>query len=228
MSQIEVERDGSVARVWLNRPEVRNAFDGETVTELRGAFDDLARDDSVRVVVLGGRGKAFSAGADLEELPHTGARDGLLVLALARPQLIEPPISRVLPTRDLMLLVDLSGSMETEDFTNASGETVDRLSAVKEVLDEFLTRREGDRVGLIVFGNAAFTQVDVALFSAGAGPAFLARTAAVSKREDVVLGPGHLDDLSRSHDVSKSCLYRRQPDSGGNPHPPGNGKKSSA
>ena len=83
----------------------------------------------------------------------------LIVVALARPQFLEPPVSRVLPTRDLMLLVDLSGSMETEDFVNASGETVDRLTAVKEVLDDFLTRREGDRVGLIVFGNAAFVQV---------------------------------------------------------------------
>ena len=83
----------------------------------------------------------------------------LLVVAIARPQFLEPPISRVVPTRDLMLLVDLSGSMEAEDFKNANGETVDRLSAVKEVLDEFLTRRKGDRVGLIVFGNAAFTQV---------------------------------------------------------------------
>jgi Ca-activated chloride channel family protein len=84
---------------------------------------------------------------------------GLIVVALSRPQLLEPPISRVVPTRDLMLLVDLSGSMETEDFTNSRGETVDRLVAVKEVLDEFLTRRVGDRVGLTVFGNAAFTQV---------------------------------------------------------------------
>ncbi len=83
----------------------------------------------------------------------------LLVLAIARPQFLEPPIRRVEPTRDLMLLVDLSGSMEAEDFTNAAGEKVDRLTAVKEVLDDFLTRREGDRVGLIVFGNAAFVQV---------------------------------------------------------------------
>ena len=83
----------------------------------------------------------------------------LLVVALAGPQYLEPPISRVMPTRDLLLLVDLSGSMETEDFTNSEGKTVDRLSAVKEVLDDFLTRREGDRVGLIVFGNAAFVQV---------------------------------------------------------------------
>ena len=83
----------------------------------------------------------------------------LIVLALARPQYFEPPLSRVVPTRDLMLLVDLSGSMDVEDFTNSKGDTVDRLTAVKEVLDDFLTRREGDRVGLIVFGNAAFVQV---------------------------------------------------------------------
>jgi Ca-activated chloride channel family protein len=83
----------------------------------------------------------------------------LVMVALARPQFLEPPVSRVVPTRDLMLLVDLSGSMATEDFTNADGQTVDRLAAVKEVLDDFLIRREGDRVGLIVFGNAAFVQV---------------------------------------------------------------------
>lgn len=83
---------------------------------------------------------------------------GLLVLALARPQWMEPPITKELPTRDLLLLVDLSGSMQAEDFTNAEGESVDRLSAVKEVLDDFLTKREGDRVGLVVFGDAPFLQ----------------------------------------------------------------------
>ena len=83
----------------------------------------------------------------------------LLVAALARPQLIEPAISWTSPTRDLLLLVDLSGSMEAEDFTNKQGKKVDRLTAVKEVLDDFLTQRDGDRVGLIVFGNAAFVQV---------------------------------------------------------------------
>jgi len=83
----------------------------------------------------------------------------LIILALARPQYLEEPIVRVLPTRDVLLIVDLSGSMETVDFTNAKGDKVDRLSAVKEVLDDFLTRRRGDRVGLIVFGNAPFVQV---------------------------------------------------------------------
>jgi len=82
----------------------------------------------------------------------------LVVAALARPQWIEPPMTRSLPTRDLLLLVDLSGSMRQEDFTDASGAKVDRLRAVKEVLGAFLARREGDRVGLIVFGDAAFLQ----------------------------------------------------------------------
>jgi Ca-activated chloride channel homolog len=82
----------------------------------------------------------------------------LLLAALARPQWLEPPITRNQPTRDLLLLVDLSGSMKQEDFTNAAGQKVNRLSAVKEVLDDFLSRREGDRVGLVVFGDAPFLQ----------------------------------------------------------------------
>ena len=54
----------------------------------------------------------------------------LLLTALARPQWLEPPIERSIPTRDLLLVVDLSGSMEQQDFTNAAGQAVDRLSAV--------------------------------------------------------------------------------------------------
>jgi Ca-activated chloride channel family protein len=81
-----------------------------------------------------------------------------VVIAIARPQIIEPPITKTVPTRDLLLAVDLSGSMDTQDFTNAEGETTDRLTAVKDVIDGFLTRREGDRVGLIFFGSAAFVQ----------------------------------------------------------------------
>lgn len=82
----------------------------------------------------------------------------LLIVALARPQWLKPAVSKDLPTRDLLLLVDLSGSMRQEDFKNAEGKEVDRLTAVKEVLGEFLVRREGDRVGLVVFGDAPFLQ----------------------------------------------------------------------
>lgn len=80
------------------------------------------------------------------------------LLALARPQVIEPPVSRNIPVRDLLLAVDLSGSMATRDFRDAGGQTVDRLTAVKSVLDDFLARRQGDRVGLIFFGSAPFVQ----------------------------------------------------------------------
>ena len=83
----------------------------------------------------------------------------LLVLSsLARPQWIAAPLTKDMPTRDLLLLVDLSSSMSAEDFTNADGKKVDRLAAVKEVLGDFLVRRSGDRVGLVVFGDAAFLQ----------------------------------------------------------------------
>ena len=82
----------------------------------------------------------------------------LVLTALARPQWIAEPLTKNLPTRDLLLLVDLSGSMRQEDFTNAAGQKVDRLVAVKEVLGDFLVRRDGDRVGLVVFGDAPFLQ----------------------------------------------------------------------
>jgi Ca-activated chloride channel family protein len=76
--------------------------------------------------------------------------------AVMRPQWIEPPLHQDKPARDLMLLVDLSQSMETRDFVDTSGETVDRLTAVKQVLDGFLAKRQGDRVGVIVFGDAPY------------------------------------------------------------------------
>ena len=54
-----------MARVWLDRPEVRNAMNGTLIRELAAAFGALAGDDGVRAIVLGGSGKAFCAGADL-------------------------------------------------------------------------------------------------------------------------------------------------------------------
>jgi methylglutaconyl-CoA hydratase len=62
---IRVERSAKVGRIWLDRPEVHNAFDSRMVGELRAALRSLAADDAVRVVVLSGTGKSFCAGADL-------------------------------------------------------------------------------------------------------------------------------------------------------------------
>lgn len=65
MAMIEVERDGPIARLWLARPEAHNALAPELCAELIAALGALAADDGVRVVILGGRGPSFCAGADL-------------------------------------------------------------------------------------------------------------------------------------------------------------------
>jgi methylglutaconyl-CoA hydratase len=62
---LDVRRDGHVARVYLNRPDVRNAFNDGVIGELTRTFADLGADASLRCIVLGGHGKAFCAGADL-------------------------------------------------------------------------------------------------------------------------------------------------------------------
>jgi methylglutaconyl-CoA hydratase len=63
---IDVSRPSAhVARVWLNRPDVRNAFNDEVIAALTRSFEALSQDKDLRVVVLGAHGKAFCAGADL-------------------------------------------------------------------------------------------------------------------------------------------------------------------
>ena len=62
---LDVQRDGPVARVYLNRPEVRNAFNDGVIAELTQTFAALGADATLRCIVLGGHGKAFCAGADL-------------------------------------------------------------------------------------------------------------------------------------------------------------------
>jgi len=81
----------------------------------------------------------------------------LLVLATTRPQWVGDPLELPVSGRDLMLAVDLSGSMEIADF-EVLGRRVDRLSATKVVAREFIERRKGDRLGLILFGEQAYLQ----------------------------------------------------------------------
>ncbi|MFZ5764441.1 MAG: vWA domain-containing protein [Thermodesulfobacteriota bacterium] len=78
----------------------------------------------------------------------------LLILALARPQWTGEPLFMPVSGRDLLLAVDISGSMAEEDLA-VNGRQVARIDLVKEVLHAFLERRVGDRVGLILFGTEA-------------------------------------------------------------------------
>ncbi len=81
----------------------------------------------------------------------------LLVFACARPQWLGEPIEQAISGRDLMLAVDVSGSMKEKDFV-LNGQQIDRLSATKHVASEFIQRRTGDRLGLILFGTTAYLQ----------------------------------------------------------------------
>ena len=69
---LRIERNGPVGRVWLDRPDVRNALNGVLIRELAAAFSSFAADDGVRAIVLGGAGKAFCAGADLAFMREVG------------------------------------------------------------------------------------------------------------------------------------------------------------
>ncbi len=80
-----------------------------------------------------------------------------LVLAATRPQWIGEPISLPTSGRDLLLAVDISGSMGTEDMELAGAMTT-RLAVVKDVVGDFVERRKGDRLGLILFGTRAYLQ----------------------------------------------------------------------
>jgi Ca-activated chloride channel family protein len=83
----------------------------------------------------------------------------LVMAALARPQWVGDPVTRELSARDLILAIDISGSMDQRDFRTANGEMLTRLEGVKRVIKEFIARRRGDRVALILFGTRPYVQV---------------------------------------------------------------------
>lgn len=82
----------------------------------------------------------------------------LLVLALARPERLGDPIVIETAARDMVLALDISGSMDERDFVARDGTRLQRLEAVKSVMRQFITERDGDRIALIIFGTKAFVQ----------------------------------------------------------------------
>ncbi|WP_018991909.1 enoyl-CoA hydratase/isomerase family protein [Aromatoleum toluclasticum] len=69
---LEIAREQGVATIWMNRPDVHNAFNAQLIADITAACRQLDEDDAVRVVVLAGRGKSFSAGADLNWMKAAG------------------------------------------------------------------------------------------------------------------------------------------------------------
>jgi Ca-activated chloride channel family protein len=83
---------------------------------------------------------------------------GLLVLGLAAPERVGDPIEITKSARDVVLAIDISGSMDQVDFEAADGTRQQRFAAVREVVRSFVETRDGDRVALIVFGGQAYLQ----------------------------------------------------------------------
>ncbi len=86
----------------------------------------------------------------------------LLVVALARPQFGQVERVREASGVDILLVLDVSGSMQAQDF-ELEGERVNRLTLLKSVASDFVSKRPSDRMGLLVFGEAAFTQCPLTL-----------------------------------------------------------------
>lgn len=82
----------------------------------------------------------------------------LLLLAAGRPYWLDEPLARTSSGRDLMLAVDISGSMSEPDMT-IDTRSASRLEVLKIVVDDFIERRDGDRIGLILFGTNAYAFV---------------------------------------------------------------------
>jgi methylglutaconyl-CoA hydratase len=159
--RVELDVDAGVARVWLSRPDVRNAFDQQMVTELRRVLDELALSDTVRVVVLGGRGKVFCAGADLEWMkavanlgPEENAREAraLADLFFALDSLPKPVVARVHGAA----LGGGTGLVATSDLALAAagtrfGFTEVRLGLIPAVISPYAVRKIGESAARELF-----------------------------------------------------------------------------
>ena len=103
-SLVRIQRDGTRARVTMNRPDVRNAFNAELIAALREAFTTLSADDGVRSIVLAGEGKTFSGGADigwmraaleLSEAENVRDAEAMAAMLIAIDRCPKPVVARV-------------------------------------------------------------------------------------------------------------------------------------
>lgn len=135
--------------IWRFLPPVR-----EKVTALRFPFF---------------RRIAEAAGADPREGAVVLARSrlqmaaaltvwALVVVALAQPERVGQPVEMTRAARDVVLAIDISGSMDARDFPGEDGKPLQRLEAVRNVVKQFVSGRDSDRMALIVFGSKAYVQ----------------------------------------------------------------------
>jgi len=126
-STLDISRQGAVARVFLNRPDVRNAFNDAVIAELTAAFRDLGGDTSLRAIVLGGHGKAFCAGGDLNWMramaDAENARKRARADIEAARELMAPETAkriRDLPKGDALATAQVAGILGQHDISLVS------------------------------------------------------------------------------------------------------------
>lgn len=170
---LEIARDGRIATIWMNRPAVFNAFDEQLIDELTAACVELDADPAVRVVVLGGRGKHFSAGADLNWMKRAAGFTHEQNVADARrfagmlrtlSEMKKPTIARVQGAA----LGGGTGLTAACDMAVASSDAVFSTSEVKfgiipSAISPYVLRAIGPRHALRYFQSAERISADRAL-----------------------------------------------------------------
>jgi methylglutaconyl-CoA hydratase len=165
-------RDGSVARLRLNRPELHNAFDARLIAALTGALTSIAADPHVRVVILEGQGASFSAGADLNWMRGMAAagenenrEDALALARLMRTldELPKPTIARVHGAAfgggvGLVACCDIAIGTPAAKF----GLTESKLGLLPAVISPYVIEAIGPREARRWFATAEIFGADVA------------------------------------------------------------------
>ena len=163
-STLHIERQGRIATIWMNRPEVLNAFNEDLIADLSAACKELDADTSVRIVVLAGRGKHFSAGADLNWMkrasvhsPEENVADARKFAGMLRAlsDLSKPTIARVQGAA----LGGGTGLTAACDMAIASDDAVFATSEVKfgiipSAIRPYVLRAIGPRQALRYFQSA--------------------------------------------------------------------------
>ena len=163
-STLEIEHNAQVATIWMNRPEVLNAFNEELIADLAAACSEVENDANIRVVVLAGRGKHFSAGADLnwmkrasvyghDENLQDARRFAKMLRVLA--DLSKPTIARVQGAAlgggtGLAAACDMA--IAAEDAAFATSEV--KFGIIPSVISPYVLRAIGPRHALRLFQTA--------------------------------------------------------------------------
>lgn len=161
---LHIERQGRIATIWMNRPEVLNAFNEDLIADLSAACHELDADDTIRIVVLAGRGKHFSAGADLNWMKRASVQSSDENVADARKfagmlralaDLSKPTIARVQGAA----LGGGTGLTAACDMAIASDDAVFATSEVKfgiipSAISPYVLRAIGPRQALRYFQSA--------------------------------------------------------------------------